>query len=42
MVFVRASLYLGLNQSGIVLMLSPKISRHENLLLQLFSIGDCL
>lgn len=41
-VSVRASLRLGLNQSEIVLMLSPRIARTENLILELLSIGDML
>lgn len=41
-VFVRASLHLGLNQREIVIMLSPRIARRENLILELFSISDSL
>jgi len=40
--FVRASFHLGLNQSEIVLMLSLRIARRENLILELFSISDSL
>lgn len=38
MVFLRASLHLGLNQSGIVLMLSSRISRRANLILDYFPL----